>query len=207
MFPNQDLRIHVSAANFKTKLRVAVLYAKPGSSDDDITDAIDESFESKNRVYETVLTGDFNIDMGTTTRARTSIDALFSTHSVRTCGLYDSIFCHHLPLYVQIPQEKTRLRTVDPPEDDDPRLECGPDPWNFAARIDLEFDDDDHWISDVDEGHQWHPQVHRGQRPRVGEPGHPEPEEGAELGRRQVPVHRAQQHRGETHRKRAGGHR
>ncbi|GIY52185.1 hypothetical protein CDAR_175741 [Caerostris darwini] len=38
--------------------------------------------------------------------------------------------------------KKTRLRTADPPEDDDPKLECGPDPWNFAAQIDFEGDDD-----------------------------------------------------------------
>ncbi|GIY64626.1 ATP-dependent DNA helicase [Caerostris darwini] len=131
MFPNQDLGIHVLVANFKTKVRVAVLYAKPGSSDDGITDAIDESLDSKNRYYKIVLAGDFNIDMGTErgrefykimdeiyymplrnniaqyiTRARTSIDAVFSTHSLRTCGLFDSVFSHHLPLYVQVPREK-----------------------------------------------------------------------------------------------------
>ncbi|GIY94606.1 hypothetical protein CEXT_642851 [Caerostris extrusa] len=30
----------------------------------------------------------------------------------------------------------------DPPEDDDPRLECTPIPWNFAAQIDWEGDVD-----------------------------------------------------------------
>ncbi|GIY56040.1 elongation of very long chain fatty acids protein [Caerostris extrusa] len=39
-------------------------------------------------------------------------------------------------------KKKTQLHTADPPEDDDPRLECGPDPWNFAAQIDWEGDDD-----------------------------------------------------------------
>ncbi|GIY74192.1 ATP-dependent DNA helicase [Caerostris extrusa] len=63
MYPNQDLGIHVLVANFKTKVRVAVLYAKPGSSDDDITDAIDESLDCKNRDYKNSI--DFNIDMGT----------------------------------------------------------------------------------------------------------------------------------------------
>ncbi|GIX91578.1 hypothetical protein CDAR_528451 [Caerostris darwini] len=28
------------------------------------------------------------------------------------------------------------LCTADPPEEDDPRLECGPDPWNVAAQLD-----------------------------------------------------------------------
>ncbi|GIY03518.1 hypothetical protein CEXT_206971 [Caerostris extrusa] len=42
---------------------------------------------------------------------------------------------HHLRLYVQVPWEKTRFRTADPPEDDDPRLECGPDPWNFTHKL------------------------------------------------------------------------
>ncbi|GIY70824.1 uncharacterized protein CDAR_402451 [Caerostris darwini] len=51
MFPNQDLGIHVLVANFNTKVRVAALYAKPGSSDDEITEAIGESLDSKNRDY------------------------------------------------------------------------------------------------------------------------------------------------------------
>ncbi|GIX90501.1 hypothetical protein CEXT_344821 [Caerostris extrusa] len=38
------------------------------------------------------------------------------------------------------PWEKTRLRKAHQPEDDDPRLECGPNPWNFAAQIDSEGD-------------------------------------------------------------------
>ncbi|GIY08507.1 uncharacterized protein CDAR_313321 [Caerostris darwini] len=113
MFPNQDLGIYLLVANFKTKVRAAVLYAKPGSSNDDIIDAIDESLDSKNRDYKIVLAGDFNTDMDTehgrefckilyeiyymtlrnniaryTTRGRTSIDAVFSTHSIRACGLY-----------------------------------------------------------------------------------------------------------------------
>ncbi|GIY10546.1 ATP-dependent DNA helicase [Caerostris darwini] len=71
-----------------------------------------------------------------TTRAWTSIDAVFSTHSVGTCGLNDCVFSHHLPLHVQVPWEETRLRTADPPEDDDPRLECGPwNPWNRSMEF------------------------------------------------------------------------
>ncbi|GIY49663.1 uncharacterized protein CDAR_29401 [Caerostris darwini] len=162
MFTNQDLGIHVLVANFKTKVRVAGLYAKPGSSDDGITDANDESMGSKNRDYKIVLAFDFNIDMGKimyeiyymtlrnniaqyTMKARTTIDAVFSTHSVRTRGMFDSsVFSQHLPLYVQIPWEKNKIsygrstRTGPDP----PRLECGPDPWNFAAQIDWEGDDD-----------------------------------------------------------------
>ncbi|GIY51244.1 hypothetical protein CDAR_445821 [Caerostris darwini] len=49
----------------------------------------------------------------------------------------------------QKPDEKTRLRTADPPEDDEPRLERGPDPWNFAAQIDWEGDDDGYQCSKV----------------------------------------------------------
>ncbi|GIY92397.1 ATP-dependent DNA helicase [Caerostris extrusa] len=41
IFPNQDLGIPVLVASFTTKIIVTILYAKPGSSDDDITDAID----------------------------------------------------------------------------------------------------------------------------------------------------------------------
>ncbi|GIY06870.1 ATP-dependent DNA helicase [Caerostris darwini] len=74
-------------------------------------------------------------------RTRTNIDAVFSTHDVRTCGLYDSVFSPHLPLYIQVPWEKTKFHTADPPEDDDPRLESGQDPWNYAAQIDWEGDD------------------------------------------------------------------
>ncbi|GIY78913.1 ATP-dependent DNA helicase [Caerostris darwini] len=60
--------IHVLVANFKTKVRVAVLYAKKGSNDEDNTDAIDENLDSKNRDYKTVLAGDLNIDMSTARR-------------------------------------------------------------------------------------------------------------------------------------------
>ncbi|GIY08889.1 ATP-dependent DNA helicase [Caerostris extrusa] len=109
MFPNHDLGIHALVANFKTNVRVAILYAKTGSIDDDITTAIDKSLDSKKPDHKIVLAGDFNIDMNTehrrefckimveiyymisrnniaqfTTRARKSIDAVFSTHSVRT---------------------------------------------------------------------------------------------------------------------------
>ncbi|GIY74538.1 ATP-dependent DNA helicase [Caerostris darwini] len=91
IFPNQDLGIHVLVENFKTKILVTVLYAKPGSSDDDITDAIDKRLDSKNRDYKIVL--------------------------------------------AVITWEKTRLRTTNPPEDNDPRLGCGPVPWNSAAKI------------------------------------------------------------------------
>ncbi|GIY38576.1 hypothetical protein CDAR_399471 [Caerostris darwini] len=85
----------VSVSNFKTKVRVAVLCAKSGSCDDNITDAIDGSLDSKNRDYKTVSA---------------------------------------------VPCEKARHRMADPPEDDDPRLECGPDSWNIAAQIDWEGD-------------------------------------------------------------------
>ncbi|GIY11917.1 ATP-dependent DNA helicase [Caerostris extrusa] len=121
------------------------------------TDAIDESLDSKNRDYKIVLAGDLNIDIGTergrefceimddeiyymtlrnniaqyTTRARKSVDAVFSTHSVRTYGLYHSVFSHHLPLYVQVPWEKTRFYTPS-----------GPNPWYFAAQIVWKGDDD-----------------------------------------------------------------
>ncbi|GIY29079.1 hypothetical protein CDAR_86221 [Caerostris darwini] len=37
-------------------------------------------------------------------------------------------------------EQKTRLRAADLPEDDDSSLECGPDPWNFAAQIDWQGD-------------------------------------------------------------------
>ncbi|GIY27300.1 uncharacterized protein CDAR_507491 [Caerostris darwini] len=104
------LGIHVLVVNFKTKVRVVVLYAKPGTTNDDNTDTIDETLDSKNRNYKIVSASDFNIDMGTergrefceimdeiyymtlrnnisqyTTRARKSIDAVFSTNSARTC--------------------------------------------------------------------------------------------------------------------------
>ncbi|GIY10522.1 hypothetical protein CEXT_647201 [Caerostris extrusa] len=45
-------------------------------------------------------------------------------------------------LYVQVPWEKTTLRVANPPEDDDPRLECGPDPWNLTSQNYWEGDDD-----------------------------------------------------------------
>ncbi|GIY83039.1 hypothetical protein CEXT_308761 [Caerostris extrusa] len=47
--------------------------------------------------------------------------------------VFSAITC----LYTFKSPGKTRLRTANPPEDDDPRLE-----WNFAAQIDWESDDD-----------------------------------------------------------------
>ncbi|GIY97537.1 hypothetical protein CEXT_800201 [Caerostris extrusa] len=52
--------------------------------------------------------------------------------------VFSVITCRHTFKSIQ----KTRLLTADPPEDDDPRLERGPDPWNFAVQIDWEGDDD-----------------------------------------------------------------
>ncbi|GIY82376.1 ATP-dependent DNA helicase [Caerostris extrusa] len=54
----------------------------------------------------------------------------------------DSVFSHHLPLYVQVSWEKQDFIRPNPPEDDYPRPECGSDPWNFAAQMDWESDDD-----------------------------------------------------------------
>ncbi|GIY81110.1 ATP-dependent DNA helicase [Caerostris extrusa] len=129
MFPNQVLGIQVLVANFKTKVCVAVLYAKPGWSDDSITNAIDETVESKIRDYKIVLGGDINIDMGTE-RGREFRKIMDSSLAIVP---WENTFKS---------PGKTRLRTADPPEDDDPRLECRPDPWNFAAQIDWEGDDD-----------------------------------------------------------------
>ncbi|GFQ75744.1 ATP-dependent DNA helicase [Trichonephila clavata] len=166
MFPNYETGVHVMVVNFKTKIRMAVLYAKPGSSDDDIFDALDQSLDSKNSDYRTVLAGDFNIDMMTqrgkefcemltniyyitlrnnpsqyTTLGQITIDCVFSTHGLRTCGVYENAFSTHLPLYVQMPWEKKKVRTSYPQEEDDPSLECGPDLLDRTGDIDWAEDD------------------------------------------------------------------
>ncbi|KAF8789692.1 hypothetical protein HNY73_007613 [Argiope bruennichi] len=145
IFPNYDMVIHFIVVNFKTKIRLAVLYAKPGSSDDDIFDAI-QPYRLQNSL------ADFNLDVNTTngkefcdtmeniyylklrnnpsdstTIHHTTIDCIFSTNIVRTCGIYESAFSSHLTLYVQIPWEKMQVRTPIPSEDNNPMLECGPD--------------------------------------------------------------------------------
>ncbi|GBN30786.1 hypothetical protein AVEN_103957-1 [Araneus ventricosus] len=165
-FPNYDTGIHVMVINFKTKVRIAVLYAKPGSSDDDIFDAIDDSLDVNHIDYKTVLAGDFNININTpkgkefcdimeniyylklrnnpsdsTTIHQTTIDCIFSTNIVRTCGVYESAFSCHLPLYVQVPWEKMKVRTPIPPEDNDRRLECGPDLLDRTGDIEWEEED------------------------------------------------------------------
>ncbi|GFU07681.1 uncharacterized protein TNCV_826641 [Trichonephila clavipes] len=106
-FPNYETGVHVMVVNFKTKIRIVVLYAKPRSSNNDIFDALDESLDSKNSDYSTALAGDFNIDMMTqreqefceimtniyyiglrnnpsqyTTIGRTTIDCIFFQHMV-----------------------------------------------------------------------------------------------------------------------------
>ncbi|GFW00109.1 ATP-dependent DNA helicase [Trichonephila clavipes] len=65
MFPNNETGVHIMVVNFKTKIRIAVLYAKPGSSNNDIFDTLYESLDNENSNYSTVLADDFNIDMMT----------------------------------------------------------------------------------------------------------------------------------------------
>ncbi|GFX05154.1 uncharacterized protein TNCV_1958101 [Trichonephila clavipes] len=166
MFPNYETGVHVMVVNFKTKVRITVLYAKPGSSNNDIFDALDESLDNKNSDYSTVLSGDFNIDMMTqrgqefceimtniyyialrnnpshyTTIGRTTIDCIFSTYGLRTWGVYESAFSTHLPLYVQMPWEKKKVHTSHPQEDNDPSLECGPDLLDRTGDIDWAEDE------------------------------------------------------------------
>ncbi|GFT51728.1 ATP-dependent DNA helicase [Trichonephila clavipes] len=76
-----------------------------------------------------------------TTIGRTTIDCIFSTHGLRTCGVYESAFSTHLPLYVQMPWEKKKVCTSYPQEDND-------QVWNVAqifstelAKIDWAEDD------------------------------------------------------------------
>ncbi|GFS47045.1 ATP-dependent DNA helicase [Trichonephila clavipes] len=147
MFPNNETGIHIMVNNFKIKIRIAVLYVKPGSSNNDIFDALHKCLNNKNSDYSTVLACDFNIDMMTqhgqqfceimtniyyielrnnlpqcTTIGRTTTDCIFSTHDLRTCGVYESAFSTHLPLYVQMPWERKKVRTSYPQEDNDPSL-------------------------------------------------------------------------------------
>ncbi|GIX84240.1 uncharacterized protein CEXT_149371 [Caerostris extrusa] len=108
----------------KTIFVFAVLCAKPGSTVDEILDAVEEAAGDECDEYQTILAGDFNINMSTevgrtfcevlrdvywlhlrtnpshwTTRGRTSIDAVFSTHDLKCCGVYESTFSYHVPLY------------------------------------------------------------------------------------------------------------
>ncbi|GFX30881.1 uncharacterized protein TNCV_4145891 [Trichonephila clavipes] len=76
-----------------------------------------------------------------TTIGRTTTDCIFSTHDLRTCGVYESAFSTHLPLYVQMPWEKKKVRTSYPQEDNDPSLECGPDLLDRTGEIDWAEDD------------------------------------------------------------------
>ncbi|GIX79444.1 uncharacterized protein CEXT_184341 [Caerostris extrusa] len=90
---------------------------KPGSTVDESIDAVEEAVGDESDEYKTILAGDFNINMSTedgrtfcevlrdvywshlrtnpchwTTRERTSIDAVFSTHDLKCCGVYFQIF-------------------------------------------------------------------------------------------------------------------
>ncbi|GFW26066.1 ATP-dependent DNA helicase [Trichonephila clavipes] len=76
-----------------------------------------------------------------TTIGRTTIDRIFSTHGLRTCGNYKSAFSTHLPLYVQMPWEKKKVRTSYPQGDNDPSLECGPDLLDRTGDIDWAEDE------------------------------------------------------------------
>ncbi|GFR05409.1 ATP-dependent DNA helicase [Trichonephila clavata] len=131
MFPNYETGVHVMVVNFKTKIRIAVLYAKPGSYNNDIYDALDQILDNKNSDDRTVLAGDFKIDRMTrrgrefcemltnmyyitlrnipsqyTTIGQTTIDCVFSTYGLRTWGVFESGLSTHLPLHVQMPWGK-----------------------------------------------------------------------------------------------------
>ncbi|GIX97272.1 ATP-dependent DNA helicase [Caerostris darwini] len=123
-FPNYETGVHIAVVYLKNNIRFAVLYAKPGSTVDEILDAVEEAVGDECDEYKTILAGDFNINMNTedgrtfcevlrdvywlhlrtnpshwTTRGRTSIDAVFSTHDLKCCGVYESTFSYHVPLY------------------------------------------------------------------------------------------------------------
>ncbi|GIY16059.1 ATP-dependent DNA helicase [Caerostris darwini] len=123
-FPNYETGVHVAVVYLKNNIRFAVLYAKPGSTVDEILDAVEEAVGDECDEYQTILAGDFNINMSTEdgrtfcevlrdvywlhlrtnssqwmTRGRTSIDAVFSTHDLKCCGVYERTFSYHVPLY------------------------------------------------------------------------------------------------------------
>ncbi|GIY54115.1 uncharacterized protein CDAR_300761 [Caerostris darwini] len=79
------------------------------------------------------------------TQTHYSVWNLFSGSNTSKKTTAIIFICHHFlpyPPLFKTPGKKTSLRTAGPPEDDDTRLECGPNPWNFAAQIAWEGDDD-----------------------------------------------------------------
>ncbi|GIY66735.1 ATP-dependent DNA helicase [Caerostris darwini] len=64
-FPNYETGVHIAVVYLKNNIRFAVLYAKPGSTVDEILDAVEEAVGDECDEYQTILAGDFNINMNT----------------------------------------------------------------------------------------------------------------------------------------------
>ena len=123
-YPNYDKGIHVAVLYLERNVRLVVLYSKPGNSCDDILDALNMTIGFEHNDYKSILAGDFNINMSTedgkqfceviregywldlktnpahwTTRGKTTIDAVFASEDLKCCGVYESTFSYHIPLY------------------------------------------------------------------------------------------------------------
>ena len=128
MFPDYSADIHIAVVYLQNNIRLAVLYAKPQSSTDYILDTIEDALGYDCHDYKSILAGDFNINLTTedgkdfcnsmrngnklhlktnpvhwTTRGRTTLDAIFSSHDLKCSGVYDSTFSSfHIPLYARM---------------------------------------------------------------------------------------------------------
>ncbi|GIY72078.1 ATP-dependent DNA helicase [Caerostris extrusa] len=95
--PNYETGVHIAVVYLKNNICFGVLYAKPGDFN------INMSTED-GRTFCEVLRDVYWLHLRTnpshwTTRGRTSIVAVFSTHDLKCCGVYESTFSYHVPLY------------------------------------------------------------------------------------------------------------
>ncbi|KAG8172841.1 hypothetical protein JTE90_008245 [Oedothorax gibbosus] len=123
-YPDYEKGIHLAVLYLQNRVRLIVLYSKPGNSCDDIVEALNNTIGVDYQEYISILAGDFNINMSTedgkefceilrevywlhlktnpahwTTRGGTTIDAVFASQDLKCCGVYESTFSYHIPLY------------------------------------------------------------------------------------------------------------
>lgn len=124
-YPNYDTGVQVSVVQLR-RCRIGALYAKPQSSVQDILKAVNKSLPNIKEMF-TILFGNFNIEMNsgkglqlrdvfadvfnlyirndpkqfTRKKCKTTTEGIFSSKPLLCCGVYESIFSDHLPLYAR----------------------------------------------------------------------------------------------------------
>lgn len=124
-YPNYDTGVQISVVQLK-RCRIGALHARPQSSIQDIVEAVNKSLPNIKEMF-TILFGNFNIEMNsekglelrdvfadvfdlyirndpkqfTRKNSKTTTEGIFSSKPLLCCGVYESIFSDHFPLYAR----------------------------------------------------------------------------------------------------------